>query len=69
MKVVQEGGKQFVHTVNAVTVLSQDPDHGGTIIIIHVVCRKKNVICISLSLRKLMVTPLLGFNKGIISVI
>lgn len=29
-KVVEEGGEEFVHTVNPVTVFTQNPDHGGS---------------------------------------
>lgn len=29
-KVVEEGGEEFVHAVNSVTVFTQNPDHGGS---------------------------------------
>lgn len=29
-KVVKEGGEEFIHTVNPVTVFTQNPDHGGS---------------------------------------
>ena len=30
-EVVEESGKQLIHAINPVTVLSQNPDHGGPV--------------------------------------